>query len=414
MRPLLHTSMHVFQSPKCLNLDLSRLFPHTSIQNVFMLHSFHSIYTFSSCPSWQRRPLSRNLPMSRRINDCFMSIFYPFVTLTCICTIHLFHTHTRRSASVHSISIDRVLLCHHVHCSVHWFHPPVSASLHPSSFRPATHLFFHLRWKNLRLFQNVSNLSVSHPLSSPLQSSISSSSHLCFIHISMYLSWIGFPSNDAVFRPFSPSFCTPHPPKYLNQCTMRTSFHPFFTPTTHLFFHSCWKTCICSIYLCIDLRLVLVFHPMCFVSSILPWSLHPPSKISHIYLSHVHIFFFYWHQPSIFPSIHSWSLYVIHKSIYWCVCLVLGFPSNDSITFHIKVSHISLLPKTCHWTFFIPFFKPIFMLSVHLLIHRFCIGFLSIVLNLIHYPANFRSAATITCQINVMSCIPVFTPSLTH
>lgn len=220
----------------------------------------------------------------------FLSLRYPYMHLY----VHLFHTHThtRRSASVHSISIDRVLLCHHVHCSVHWFHPPVSASLHPSSFRPATHLFFHLRWKNLRLFQNVLNLSVSRPLSPPFNHpSLRPLTSTSSIYQCIYLELVFHPTMLYFVR-FLP-VSAPPPPKYLNQCTMRASFHPFFTPSTHLFFHLCWKTCICSIYLYIDPCLVLVFHPMCFVSSILPGSLHPPSKISHIYLSHVHIFFFY-------------------------------------------------------------------------------------------------------------------------
>lgn len=124
----------------------------------------------------------------------------------------------------------------------------------------------------------------NHPSLRPLTSTSS-------IYQCIYLELVFHPTM-LYFVHFLP-VSAPPPPKYLNQCTMRASFHPFFTPSTHLFFHLCWKTCICSIYLYIDPCLVLVFHPMCFVSSILPGSLHPPSKISHIYLSHVHIFFFY-------------------------------------------------------------------------------------------------------------------------
>lgn len=303
MRPLLHTYMHVCQSPKCLTLDLSRIFPHPSIQNVFMLHSFHSIYTFSSCPSWPRRPLSRNVPMSRHIIDCFMSIFeslrYPYMHLY----VHFIpHTHTHTPVSLRSL--------HFYWSSIAvpsrpLFRPLVSSTsfcIPPSKFFQTSHSSFLpftlekpvfvpkcLKSKCLMSI-HLSFPPFNHPSLHPL--TCTSSIYQC-----IYL--------ELVFVHFLPVSATP-PPQYLNQCTMRASFHPFFTPSTHLFFHLCWKTCICSIYLYIDPCLELVFHPMCFVSSILPGSLHPPSKISHIYLSHVHIFFFYWHQPSIFSSIHSW------------------------------------------------------------------------------------------------------------
>lgn len=360
MRPLLHTYMHVCQSPKCLTLDLSRIFPHPSIQNVFMLHSFHSIYTFSSCPSWPRRPLSRNVPMSRHIIDCFMSIFeslrYPYMHLY----VHFIpHTHTHTPVSLRSL--------HFYWSSIAvpsrpLFRPLVSSTsfcIPPSKFFQTSHSSFLPFTLEKPAF--VPKCLKSKCLTSsfpPLQSSISSSSHQYFIHISMYLSWIGF-------RPFSPSFCNP-------TSTISQSMHHacLISPLLHTI-HSSFLPFVLEKpalvpYICILIRVWCWFSIQC--ASFHPF--YPDLCIPHlkylisIYLTSIYSSFIDTNHPYFLPFTLE-CLYVIHKSICWCICLVLGFPSNDSITFHIKVSHISLLPKTCHWTFFIPFFKPIFMLPIY-------------------------------------------------
>lgn len=310
-----------------------------------------------------------------------MSIFYPFVTLTCICTsIYSTHTHTRRSASVHSISIDRVLLCHHVHCSVHWFHLPVSASLHPSSFGSATHLFFHLCWKNLRLFQNVQ--SVSRPFTSLSPPSII---HLFvlspvlhpYINVSI-LNW--FSTQQCCISSIFSQFLHPH----LQNISINAPCVPHFTPSSHhplIFSSICAEKPAFVPYICILIRVWCWFSIQC--ASFHPF--YPDLCIPHLKylistcLTSIYSSFIDTNHPYFLPFTLE-CLYVIHKSICWCICLVLGFPSNDSITFHIKVSHISLLPKTCHWTFFIPFFKPIFMLPIYpsidpLILHWFSIHY---------------------------------------
>lgn len=242
----------------------------------------------------------------------FLSLRYPYMHLY----VHLFHTHThtRRSASVHSISIDRVLLCHHVHCSVHWFHPPVSASLHPSSFRPATHLFFHLRWKNLRLFQNVLNLSVSRPLSPPsiIHLFVLSPVLHPYINVSI-LNW--FSTQQCCISSIFSQFLHPH----LQNISINAPCVPHFTPSSH---HPLIFSSICAgkpafvPYICILIRVWCWFSIQC--ASFHPF--YPDLCIPHLKylistcLTSIYSSFIDTNHPYFLPFTLE-CLYVIHKSI---------------------------------------------------------------------------------------------------
>lgn len=207
----------------------------------------------------------------------------------------------------------------------------------------------------------------------------------------MYLSYIGFPSSDAVFRPFSSSFCTLLP-KYL---ITRASFHPFVTLTTHLNLHLFHISVYWSVSGVGFPSNVLSLIHLTLISA------PPISNISYLVVSRPYILLLL--TPTIHIFFHSlFSMPVRNPYIYLLMYLSrIGLSINDTILCfvfvqfqHPSVQNISYqgvsyqsVGKNLTLNFFHTPFSSLYLSyqSIHLLIHRSSIGFPSSVLHFIQY-----------------------------